>query len=166
MDRPILYRKRLIPAECVLLDGDEILEQTEHLIVTRWQTIRPKKELKRGLSAYFLDRGIKVSKFYDHADQLFCWYCDIITHTYDPAANTYVMVDLLADVILYPDGKVRVVDLDELAEATEKKLLPMEQLLASLRQLDWLLKMIDQGRFWELQEPIERLEHLRPIGAT
>ncbi len=150
MRKPVLYRKRLIPDECILLKNDEILYTEENLIVTKWNTIRPKKELSHGLSAYFLDKGIKISKFYDHADKLICWYCDIITYTYEEETNTYVMIDLLADVLVYPDGTVKVADLDELALATEKKLLSKEQLLIALRQLDWLLQTIYSGRFGDL----------------
>lgn len=156
MSKPILYRKRLIPAECILLKNDEILHAEEHLIVTRWNTIRPKKELSHGLSAFFLDKGIKISKFYSHTDELICWYCDIITHTFDKETNTYVMIDLLADVLVYPDGLVKVVDLDELALAAEKKLLSEEQLLIALRQLDWLLKTIYSGRFSDLLLYVDR----------
>lgn len=155
MSKPILYRKRLIPNECIRLDNDEILHADEKLIVTRWNTIRPKKDLSHGLSAFFLDKGIKVSKFLDHQDRLLCWYCDIITHEYDKETNTYVMIDLLADVIVYPDGSVKVVDLDELADATQQKLITEEQLLISLRQLDWLLQTIYRGEFAALQKCVD-----------
>lgn len=158
MSMPILYRKRLIPDECLRLEKDMILHADEQLIITKWNTIRPKKTLSHGLSAYFLDLGIKVSKFYGHDHSLVCWYCDIITHEYDAAANTYLMIDLLADVLVYPDGTVKVVDLDELADAAQKKLITGEQLLTSLRQLDHLLNMIYNGTFCELQERINKAE--------
>ena len=64
MKRPILYRKRLIPEECILLKDDELLYRDEKKIITRWNTLRPKKDLHHGFSCYFLDKGIKVSKFY------------------------------------------------------------------------------------------------------
>lgn len=155
MTKPTLYRKRLIPNECNLLENDEILYLDENLIITRWKTIRPKKELSHGLSAFFLDKGVKVSKFYNHQDQLICWYCDIITHTHDPKTNTYIMTDLLADVLVYPDGTVKVVDLDELAQAAEKKLITEKQLFMALKQLDWLLQVIYSGKFETLQAQLE-----------
>ena len=113
MKRPILYRKRLIPEECILLKDDELLYRDEKKIITRWNTLRPKKDLHHGFSCYFLDKGIKVSKFYKADGSLICWYCDIVTHSYDKATDTYVFTDLLADVLVYPDGRVKVVDLDE-----------------------------------------------------
>ncbi|WP_296835517.1 DUF402 domain-containing protein [Marvinbryantia sp.] len=156
MQKPVLYRKRLIPDECILLKNDEILHAEENLIVTKWNTLRPKKELSHGLSAFFLDRGIKISKFYNHAGELICWYCDIITYTYDRDTDTYVMTDLLADVLVYPDGTVKVVDLDELALAAEKKLISEEQLLIALRQLDWLLQTIYSGSFRKLLQYVDQ----------
>ena len=126
MKRPILYRKRLIPEECILLKDDELLYRDEKKIITRWNTLRPKKDLHHGFSCYFLDKGIKVSKFYKADGSLICWYCDIVAHSYDKATDTYVFTDLLADVLVYPDGRVKVVDLDELSEANETGLLSLD----------------------------------------
>lgn len=158
MKEPVLYRKRLIPDECIRLDNDQILSIKENLIITKWTTLRPKKELSHGLSAFFLDKGIKVSKFYNHENQLICWYCDIITSEYDIQNNTYLMTDLLADVLIYPDGTVKVVDLDELADATQQKLITEDQLLVSLRQLNWLLQTIYNGAFTEMQKILDEAE--------
>lgn len=158
MKEPILYRKRLIPSECVRLDKDQILSATDNLIITKWKTIRPKKELSHGLSAFFLDKGIKVSKFYNHKNELICWYCDIITSEYHAETNTYIMTDLLADVLIYPNDTVKVVDLDELADAAEQQLITPKQLLLSLRQLDWLLQRIYNGTFSELQKILDDAE--------
>ncbi len=153
-----LYRKRLIPNECVFLKDDIILHQDSEVIITKWNTLHPKKTLHHGYSCYFLERGFKVSKFYDHDDQLISWYCDIISHTYDPAANTYVFTDLLADVIIYPDGFVRVVDLDEMADALRDGLITSEELQTALRHLDKLLSLIYKGAFPKLQKYIEDYE--------
>lgn len=153
-----LYRKRIIPDECLLLDQDVVLHQDPEVIVTRWNTIHPKKTLHHGYSCYFIDRGFKVSKFYDHDGNLISWYCDIISHTYDAATNTYVFTDLLADVIVYPDGFVRVVDLDELADALRDGLITSEQMQLALRRLDKLLSLIYKGAFPKLQKYIEDYE--------
>ena len=123
MKIPVLYRKRLIPAECLLLKDDIVLHRDEKTIVTKWNTIRPKKSLDHGYSCYLLDRGVKVSKFYDRENHLVCWYCDIVSHTYEKATDTYVFTDLLADVLVYPNGTFKVVDLDELADACDQGLL-------------------------------------------
>ena len=158
MKTPILYRKRLIPSECIELKDDITLLRNDQIIITKWNTIRPKKALHHGLSCYFLNEGVKVSKFYDRDGCLLCWYCDIVAHTYEPDTDTYVFTDLLADVIIYPDGLVKVVDLDELADALQEGLLTPDLLQASLRQLDWLLNQIYSGEFALLQAQIDRQE--------
>lgn len=154
-----LYRKRIIPDECLLLDQDIILYRDQEVIITKWNTIHPKKTLHHGYSCYFMERGYKVSKFYDRDNHLISWYCDIISHTYDPKTETYVFTDLLADVIIYPDGFVRVVDLDELADALRDGLITSDQLQLALRRLDKLLSVIYKGAFPKLQKYIEDYEH-------
>ena len=58
-----LYRKRFVPSENILLN-DVILEHTEDIVITKWNTIRPKTVLHHGCSCYYLKEGWKVSKFY------------------------------------------------------------------------------------------------------
>ena len=158
MDDLKLYRKRIIPEECVLLKDDILLYHDNETIITKWTTLHPKKTLHHGYSCYFLERGFKVSKFYDHEGQLISWYCDIISHTFDAATNTYVFTDLLADVIVYPDGFVRVVDLDELADAQRDHLITPEQTELALYRLNKLLSLIYKGAFPRLQKYIEDWE--------
>ncbi len=155
MKTPVLYRKRLIPSECLLLKDDILLYRDEDVIITKWNTIRPKKELHHGFSCYFLNKNIKMSKFYNAEDQLICWYCDIVKHTWDQENDTYVFTDLLADVLIYPDGSVKVVDLDELADATEENLISQEELLQSLRVTNSLLQSVYNGSFEELKKVLE-----------
>ena len=50
MADPILYRKRLIPDECVLLKDDVILYRDDQMIVTGWHTLKPRKDLHHGCS--------------------------------------------------------------------------------------------------------------------
>ena len=157
-----LYRKRIIPDECLLLENDRILYHDREVIVTKWDTIRPKKTLHHGYSCYFLERGFKVSKFYDHENNLISWYCDIIDHTYDRETNTYVVTDLLVDVIVYPDGFVRVVDLDELADAARDSLISAEQMQLALRRTNKLLSLIYKGAFEKLKQYIESRETPSP----
>lgn len=38
-----LYRKRIIPDECILLKDDLILSCDEEHIITTWKALRPKK---------------------------------------------------------------------------------------------------------------------------
>ncbi len=159
MPAPILYRKRIIPEECVLLKDDRILYQDEELIVTGWHSLKPRKDLHHGYSCYFLKEGCKVSKFYREDNSLLYWYCDIVEHDYKPETNTYIFTDLLADVIIYPDGFVKVVDIDELVTALNEELISEDTLKKSLLSLSRLLDIIYSGRFDTLKEPIERFIH-------
>lgn len=155
---PILYRKRLIPEECILLKDDVILYRDDRIIVTSWHSLKPRKDLHHGYSCYYLDKGIKVSKFYRPDNTLLYWYCDIVDYDYSPDTDTYVVTDLLADVIVYPDGFVKVVDLDELVTALESGLLSAGLLKKSLLRIDALLKIIYGNSFSALQEPIDSRE--------
>lgn len=146
-----IYRKRIIPQECILLKDDIIVKQNEECIITKWKALHPKTTFSHGCSCYFLKEGIKVSKFYRDDDTLLYWYCDIVDYEMDEAAGTLTVTDLLTDVILYPDGHIKVVDLDELAEAVEHKLITEAQLCQSLRQLNELLTIIDRDKFDKLQ---------------
>lgn len=155
MADPILYRKRLIPEECILLKDDRVLHRDERIIVTGWNSLKPRKDLHHGFSCYYLDEGIKVSRFYREDDSLLYWYCDIVDYDYDEAADTYVVTDLLADVIVYPDGFVKVVDLDEFVTARESGILSEDMLKKALLRLDYLLRTIYAGEFPRLQKPTE-----------
>ena len=61
---PTLYRKRLIPDECVNLKDDNIIFLDSDTIVTSWNTFRPKAEFTHGTSYYVINEGFKISKFY------------------------------------------------------------------------------------------------------
>lgn len=158
MEFPLLYRKRIIPEECFLLKNDIILYCDDDIIVTKWNALRKKPDLDHGYSCYFLKKNIKVSKFMLEDDTLMYWYCDIVEHTYNEAENSYTFTDLLADVIVYPDGKVKVVDLDEIAIALERKMLSERELVIALRTLDSLLNQIYKGDFDYLKSKIEQFE--------
>lgn len=157
MADPILYRKRLIPEECILLKDDRILVRDDEKIITGWNTIKPRKDLHHGYSCYYLREGFKVSKFYREDGSLLYWYCDIVSYEHQPDTDTYIVTDLLADVIVYPDGFVKVVDIDELVTALNEKLISEETLKTSLFNLNALLEIIYAGEFTRLQEPIEQI---------
>lgn len=147
MEYPSLYRKRLIPNECVLLKDDVITYMDDEVIITTWKALKPKIDLHHGSSCYFLSKGYKVSKFQREDGSIMYWYCDIIDHDYDEKTNTYVFTDLLADVIVYPDGRIKVVDIDEIVEALETGLIDLKQCTTALKNLDALLKICYADKF-------------------
>ncbi len=155
MADPILYRKRLIPEECILLKNDRLLHRDDRILVTAWNTIKPRKDIHHGCSCYYLQEGFKVSRFYNEKNSLLYWYCDIVDYEYREKEDTYIVTDLLADVIVYPDGFVKVVDIDELATAKEAGLLSDDMLKKALLALNHLLQIIYDGGFESLQKPLE-----------
>ena len=152
-----LYRKRIIPPETVLLKDDVIVEQNDEFIITKWNTLNPKTEFSHGCSCYFLREGLKVSKMYRPDGSLLRWYCDIVEFEADEENHSLIVTDLLADVVLYPDGRMEVADLDELAEAMERDLITKEQMTSCLRSLNHLLSMIYRDKFARLQSRLDRL---------
>ena len=155
-----LYRKRFIPEELLSLHKDIVLYADEDLILTRWDTVKPRTDFSHGISAYFLKKNCKVTKVLKADYELVYWYCDIMQMVDGPQTNdnerVLIMEDLLIDVIVYPDGSVRVLDLDEAAEAAEQGLITQEMLCRSMRAANNLLNDIYAGKFIEYQKEIER----------
>lgn len=156
-NEPILFRKRLIPQECVELKGDVILRCDDNVIVTGWKALKPRKDLDHGYSCYFLKEGYKVSKFYDAEGQLLYWYCDIVDFRYEEG-NRLIVTDLLADVIIYPNGFVKVVDIDELVTCLDSQMISVDLLKAALSRLDKLLQIIYRDKFDTLSIYINEAE--------
>ena len=90
MGHPVLYRKRFMPQEIILLRDDILVYQDEKVIVTKWNVFRPKAKFSHGVSCYFLEDGYKVSKFLNDQEELVYYYCDIIDTTYDAQENSYL----------------------------------------------------------------------------
>ena len=159
MTNPVsIYRKRFSPDEINDLKDDIIVYMDDSIIVTKWDTLKPRKDIKRGISIYFLEKGYKVSKLYSPEGKVVYWYCDIIKTIKNPEKNEIVFEDLLLDVTIYEDGRIQVLDSDELAEAIEKKLIPEEYVTMALRQMNELLQIIYTGKFDEIKELIARYE--------
>lgn len=155
MEQLKIYRRRMIPDECILLKDDVILEQTDDIIVTKWNTLKPRRDFHHGYSCYFLKSGYKISKFYREDNSFLYWYCDIVDYHYKESEHALIVTDLLADVVLYPDGYVKVLDINELAIALEKNLCPPGTVTQALRKLDSLLNMIYDDKFDTLSAKIE-----------
>ena len=156
MTTPVLYRKRIIPEECILLKDDQILTFDEKKLVTKWMALKPKKDLHHGYSCYFLKKGYKVSKFLGEDNSLLYWYCDIIDSYYLESENKLIVTDLLADVIIYPDGFVKVVDIHEIPQALSEGGLSMDRLQKALVSLGELLNIIYNEKFDTLSCHIEQ----------
>ena len=143
----VLYRRRFIPDEKILLKDDKVVSVSDDAIVTKWEVLTKRHDFTHGIK-----EGFKVSKFLDDNDNIVYWYCDIIETEKD--GNTYTFNDLLADVIIHNDGKVEVVDVDEIGRALEENILPTELIAKALYRLDKLLRIIYSGEFEKYQAPL------------
>ncbi len=153
-----IFRKRLIPDECIHLKNDKIVHIDSDRIITKWNTLHPKAEFSHGISYYCLNEGWKISKFYKQDNKLAYIYCDIIETTYNKTDDAYIFTDLLADVIIENSGFVRVVDIDELADACNDNLISKDLLVTALHRLDSLLSIIYSGEFEKYIEILESYE--------
>lgn len=150
MTTPTLYRKRLIPNECILLKDDIVKEVTDDYILTEWRTLRPKKLLHHGESCYYLKKGVKVSRFYTEDNILICWYCDIVSYEWNADHTALTATDLLLDILVYPDRTFKILDMDELAQAHTEKLLSNELMQQSLFTANRLLNDIYDDTFHDI----------------
>ncbi len=149
-----LYRRRFIPDETILLKDDEILYASPEHIVTRWSALKPRVDFFGGVSCYFIDLGIKVSRIHDKDRNTLYIYCDIVDTTYDPVEKSYLFTDLLVDVV-FKDGRMQVLDVAELADAYEGGMITTEILMLALRRADALLTICNEGRFDELLDVMD-----------
>lgn len=147
MKKPLVLRRRYIPDETVDISGDELIFRSERLLITKWTAIRPRTDFYGGISFTFLDKGYKLSRFYDAEGKFLYWYCDIIEVIYEQNEDKYTLNDLLVDIKILPDGAVRLLDADELAQAIEEGLISNKQACKALRALNSLLELIYSGRF-------------------
>ncbi len=148
-----IYRKRLIPNECIPLKNDIILHADDSLLITKWNTLKPRSDFHHGYSCYYLNEGYKISRFYKEDGSLLYWYCDIITHEVENE-NNIIITDLLADVIIYPDGFVQVLDLDELCDAKAQDLITEAQFFLAVKQLGTLLDIVYSGHLEQFAQPL------------
>lgn len=149
-----IFRKRFLPNENIEMNDDIVFFDDKKLI-TKWKAIRPKPDLSYGISCFFIKEGIKISKFYRADGSLLYWYCDIGECVIDKKEDKFTFIDWLADVIIYPNGRVQVVDLSEAADVFELGEIGKDAICKMLRRLDFLLTSIDNGDFKIMQHELE-----------
>lgn len=162
-DLPELYRKRFIPQETIHLKDDIILHYADNLIITKWNTLKPRSDISHGISAYFIEKGFKVSKIFNSNNDFVYWYCDII-HVFKNLVNNFIIFeDLLIDIIIDKDNYVKVLDIDEIADAHKAGLLSEELMYKSLKITNELLNIIYNGKFDEYQTLINEYEEILQV---
>lgn len=160
MPEKLLYRKRFIPMETVALKDDKILLWQDDLIVTKWNSLKPRRDIGSGLSAYYLKDGIKVSKIFDPNGNFVHWYCDMIHPV--TMENSIIFEDLLIDVVVKKDGSILVLDADEAADALRQGMISSELLCQALTSMNLLLTSLYKGQFEQYSKIIETLSAQNP----
>lgn len=147
MENIKLYRRRYIPDELIYLKNDEIIFADDEKVITKWNVLTPRHDFTHGVSCYFIKEGFKVSKFLDKNNKILYWYCDIIETDINEDKSKYTFNDLLIDVIVYENGFVKVVDLDEVGRALSEKLLSETLIIKAMERVNNLLNIIYSGNF-------------------
>lgn len=154
-----LFRKRHIPEECVPLKNDIVLFRDDSRLVTSWNVLKPRSDFASGISLFDFEKHWKITRVAKADGSLYHWYCDImrvhISEDTETDTTTYLMEDLLIDIVIEPDGSVHVLDLDEAAEAFEKGLITGADLTLALNAADALLRVIRNGELKEYQKIVE-----------
>ena len=164
MDQIRLFRRRYLPDEITELKDDKVLSLSEDLLITSWDSLRPRDDFSSGVSAYFINLGVKVSKIYTADGTLVHWYCDINEPEIHKEDRTYIFHDLLIDVVVAPDGSTRVVDMDEFADMLEQGVISQPLGIHALRRTDHLLRLIYSGNFSQLTSYIDAIEKTAAPG--
>lgn len=140
-----IYRKRYIPNEVVDISDDKVIFLDENLMITEWIPIKPRNDFAYGKSYTIFKKGWKISKFYNENKELLYWYCDIIESKIEN--DEYLLIDLLVDVKIYPNGEYEILDLNELDEAVKLGLIDENKKEEALAKLNELLELIKRGEF-------------------
>ena len=81
-----------------------------------------------------------LQAFYDADGNLIEWYIDInLENTVDSDGNPYY-TDLYLDVVVYPDGEVKIIDEDELIEAFQAGIIDEKQMKHAYDVCDDVIK--------------------------
>ncbi|MCS1352390.1 DUF402 domain-containing protein [Mechercharimyces sp. CAU 1602] len=92
------------------------------------------------LTYYFVKKGYTISKVFDRTGKFLYFYCDVMDMR-QTSRLRYVMVDLLLDLIIYPDGRYHVIDIDEFAVSIEKGQLKKRQQVHALKTLHKMIQL-------------------------
>jgi len=142
-----IIRKRYIPNEEVILNGDEVLfyDDEKKIIVTKWLPIKKRTDISHGYSEYHLNDNYKVSVFFDENGKMLYIYADIVK--YFMRDDIFVVVDLLLDV-KKTDKEISVLDMDELVEARENGLITEEEYELSMRTCEKVVNILSEDTYF------------------
>lgn len=129
-----------------------IVSQSEDLIVAVGRFDRDVEHsdlgsIKEGTVSFehfWLDRWYNVFRFHEPDGSLRNYYCNIAM----PASmngHELDFIDLDIDVVVWPDGRLEILDRDDFAENAIKFAYPQDTIARAERSLEELLAIIDRG---------------------
>jgi predicted RNA-binding protein associated with RNAse of E/G family len=104
------------------------------------------------LAVWFLFRGrwYDVGKFYDRRRKFTGYYCDIIrpvARLLCANSKTSVITDLFLDLWISPQGKLVILDQEELENAVVRRIMSSALAARAKREMNGLVRMAKAGRF-------------------
>lgn len=97
------------------------------------------------LTFYMVDKGYTLSKVFNKSGQFLYYYCDIMEMR-KIGKRRYVMIDLILDLIVHPNGHYELLDIDEFAIAVEKRELSRKKQVYALRVLHEMIQLQNDHR--------------------
>lgn len=135
-----VYRKRFIPNECIKLEDDIILENNDEYFITKWFPIKPRTDIKRGVSIVIYEKNIKISKIVDNEDKIVYYYIDIIEC--EKTDEKLITTDYLLDIVYYEDMTIKILDLEELYDALYKNIITQQIFDDAINYVNKTLELI------------------------
>lgn len=141
------FKRKFFPPITFDISNDELHYHNDDIMVTSWIPENSDMGVAKAVSVFFLKEGFQISKKFDKKGNFLYWYCDIIAIEQNTQENSITFVDLIADVVVLPNGQVELIDLDEFADAIEKNIIEREYIAQAVRSMHNLLEYIYKQDF-------------------
>lgn len=122
-----LLKHKLVPPSSEDISGDEVLYFDLDFLVTRWKPAKSNMNIGAAVSLLCVKSGVQISKKYNREGKFVYYYCDMVKTHWDPETETFEVTDLIADLIVFPDSELRLIDLEEFQEAYQSKVIDTEE---------------------------------------
>jgi predicted RNA-binding protein associated with RNAse of E/G family len=95
---------------------------------------------------YFTNQWFDILEFYDTDDRFLGYYSDIATPM-EKKDGAYYLHDLVLDLWIYPEGRLKELDWDEFDQAVQRGQISLAHQQKAVETLRWLVAEARSGRF-------------------
>lgn len=141
------YKMKLTSNKLEDISDDKVLFQNDEIMVTDFSPKSSSMGTSRVLSFCLFKNNWQISANFDQEGHFRYWYCDIVDYSVNRENNSLTITDLAADVAVFPDNYVSVMDLDELGELIDTESISKEMSVKALKSAQALLKLVYDGQF-------------------